>query len=73
MSRATRAAIVAAVGGAAALRLRRSRRARVGLYFSDGLLVALPPAAPPALRLRAAAGDVLRAFAPAATASKVAS
>jgi hypothetical protein len=49
-----------------ALRHRRSRRARIGLYFSDGLLLALPPASPAALQLRAAAGEVLRAFSPVA-------
>jgi hypothetical protein len=69
MSRAVRAALVAVAGAAAtgALRRRRSRRARVGLYFSDGLLMALPPASPAALPLRAAAGDVLRAFSPVAS------
>jgi hypothetical protein len=60
-----RVALLAAAG-AVALRRRRSRRARVGLYFSDGLLISLPPAAPGALQLRAAAGEVLRAFSPAA-------
>ena len=48
-----------------AVRRQRLRRARVGLYFADGLLTTLPPASPAALRLRAAAGDVLRAFSPA--------
>ncbi len=69
MSRAVRTVLFAAAGAAAtgALRRRRSRRARVGLYFSDGLLIALPPASPAALRLRAAAGEVLRAFSPAAS------
>jgi hypothetical protein len=66
MSRAL-GAVLLAVAAAGALRYRRSRRARVGLYFSDGLLVALPPASPAALRLRAAAGEVLRAFSPAAS------
>jgi hypothetical protein len=62
----SRTARLALLTGAAAfaLRRRRSRRARVGLYFSDGLLLALPPAAPAALQLRAAAGEVLRAFSP---------
>jgi hypothetical protein len=55
-------ALLAALAVAAVIRRRRSRRARVGLYFSDGLLVALPTASPAALQLRAAAGDVLRAF-----------
>ena len=65
MNRTIRVALLAAAG-AVALRRRRSRRARVGLYFSDGLLVSLPPATPAALQLRAAAGEVLRAFSPAA-------
>lgn len=65
MSRIARLALLTGAA-AVALRRRRSRRARVGLYFSDGLLLALPPAAPAALRLRAAAGEVLRAFSPAA-------
>jgi hypothetical protein len=64
----TRTARLALLTGVAAvvLRRRRSHRARVGLYFSDGLLLALPPAAPAALQLRAAAGEVLRTFSPAA-------
>jgi hypothetical protein len=66
-------ALLAAAGGAAIVRFRHSRRARVGLYFSDGLLIALPPATPAALRLRAAAGDVMRAFAPAGAAPGAAS
>jgi hypothetical protein len=66
-------ALLAAAGGAAIVRFRHSRRVRVGLYFSDGLLVTLPPAAPAALRLRAAAGDVLRAFVPAGAAPGAAS
>jgi hypothetical protein len=45
-----------------ALRRRAARRARVGLYLADGLLVSVPPASPAGLELRAAAGDVLRAF-----------
>jgi hypothetical protein len=65
VSRTTRVAILAAAG-AVGLWRRRSRRARVGLYFADGLLLALPPASPAALLLRAAAGEVLRAFSPAA-------
>jgi len=73
VSRAARVALLAAAGGVAAGGLRRSRRVRIGLYFSDGLLVGLPPAAPAALRLRAAAGDVLRAFAPAIAVSEAAS
>ncbi len=67
MSGAARLTLLTAAA-AIALRRRRSRRARVGLYFSDGLLLALPPAAPAALQLRAAAGEVLRAFSPAAAA-----
>jgi len=70
MSRAVRAALLGAAGAVAAgaLRRRNSRRARVGLYFSDGLLVTPPPMSPAALQLRVAAGDVLRAFSPAASA-----
>jgi hypothetical protein len=69
VSRAARVALVT-TAAALALRQRGSRRARVGLYFSDGLLLSLPPAAPAALRLRAAAGEVLRAFSPAAAAAE---
>jgi hypothetical protein len=69
VSRAIRSLLVAAAGAATAgaVRRRRSRRTRVGLYFSDGLLIALPPASPAALRLRAAVGEVLRAFSPTAS------
>ena len=68
MTRPVRLAVLAGACALAAhgVRRRRSRRARVALYLADGLLMVLPPASPAALRLRAAAGDVLRAFSPAA-------
>jgi len=51
-----------AAAGALALRRRGLQRARVGLYFADGLLTTVPATSPAGLELRAAAGEVLRAL-----------
>lgn len=50
---------------AVALGRRPARRAFIGVYHDDGLLSLLAPESPAGLVLRAAAGDVIRALAPA--------
>jgi len=62
MSRRHVPLVLAAAAVALVLRRRAVRRARIGLYLADGLLVSVPPGSPAGLELRAAAGDVLRAF-----------
>ncbi|NLG64154.1 MAG: hypothetical protein GX537_00925 [Actinobacteria bacterium] len=64
MTRLLAVLTAAVLAGAVWRRVRR--RSSISVFFADGRLFLVPPVSPAGLELRAAAGDVLRAFSTAA-------